>query len=405
MAGHLRSACIARLLSLLMLLALPVTLQGQTYTDSYGTWYYTINADGLTITITRYFGPTNNVIIPSSINGLTVTSIGDWALGWTSSLTSVTIPNGVTSIGSDAFAWCTSLTNLTIPGSVTNIGCDAFDYTSLTNVLFTGNAPTSDCNFFVNLTVYYLSGATGWGSTFAGMPTVMLNWTPTILMPPQSQTAEVGSTVDFTLDVAGYLPVTCLWFFDGTNLLSCGPNSCLELTNVASSLNGAYTVVVTNNSSAVTSSPAMLNVIPVVPRRPVPAVQVTGQAASLWNVDCAESLIPPVTWTTLGSVSLTSTSQFYCDISVPLPPQRFYRAWQTGTPSVVPSLSLPGMVPAITLTGNVGDSLELDYINQFGPTNAWVTLATITLTNTSQLYFDVSDIGQPARLYRIVPAP
>ena len=62
-------------------------------------------------------------------------------------------------------------------------------------------------------------------------------------------------------------------------------------------------------------------------------------------------------------------------------------------------------VPAITLTGNIGDSLRLDYINQIGPTNVWVTLDTITLTNTSQLYFDTSMIGQPPRLYRIVPVP
>jgi hypothetical protein len=32
-------------------------------------------------------------------------------------------------------------------------------------------------------------------------------------------------------------------------------------------------------------------------------------------------------------------------------------------------------------------------------------LDTITLTNTSQLYFDVSALGQPQRLYQIVPQP
>ena len=57
------------------------------------------------------------------------------------------------------------------------------------------------------------------------------------------------------------------------------------------------------------------------------------------------------------------------------------------------------------ITGNVGDSLRLDYINAIGPTDAWVTLGTVTLTNTWQLYFDVSAPGQPARLYRIVPVP
>jgi hypothetical protein len=53
----------------------------------------------------------------------------------------------------------------------------------------------------------------------------------------------------------------------------------------------------------------------------------------------------------------------------------------------------------------VNESLRLDYINAIGPTDAWVTLDTITLTNPSQLYFDVSSIGQPTRLYRIVPVP
>jgi len=71
---------------------------------------------------------------------------------------------------------------------------------------------------------------------------------------------------------------------------------------------------------------------------------------------------------------------------------------------VRPSLDLH-LVPAITLTGTIGGSVRLDYINQFGPTDAWVTLATVPLTNTSQLYFDVSAPGQPQRLYRVVQIP
>jgi hypothetical protein len=49
--------------------------------------------------------------------------------------------------------------------------------------------------------------------------------------------------------------------------------------------------------------------------------------------------------------------------------------------------------------------VRLDYINQIGPTDAWVTLDTVRLTNTSQLYFDTSSIGQPGRLWRLVPMP
>jgi hypothetical protein len=57
------------------------------------------------------------------------------------------------------------------------------------------------------------------------------------------------------------------------------------------------------------------------------------------------------------------------------------------------------------LTSPIGTSLRLDYINQFGPVDAWVALATVTLTNTSQLYFDVTAPGQPPRLYRVVQVP
>jgi hypothetical protein len=56
------------------------------------------------------------------------------------------------------------------------------------------------------------------------------------------------------------------------------------------------------------------------------------------------------------------------------------------------------MVPAITLTGASGSSVRVEYINQFGPIEARVTLDTVRLTNNSQLYLDTSLIGQPSRL-------
>jgi hypothetical protein len=121
-------------------------------------------------------------------------------------------------------------------------------------------------------------------------------------------------------------------------------------------------------------------------------------------VDYADSLIPAPSWTPLGSVSLTGTPQYCFDVTLPLPPQRFYRAWQAGTLGVRPSLDLH-LVPAITLTGTIGHAVRLDYINQFGPIDAWVTLATVPLTSESQLYFDISAPGQPQRLYRLVPSP
>ena len=56
-----------KLLTLLLLLALPAVAQDR--------FYYTHNGDG-TITITEYTGPAGAVIIPDTINGLPVTTLG-----------------------------------------------------------------------------------------------------------------------------------------------------------------------------------------------------------------------------------------------------------------------------------------------------------------------------------------
>ena len=109
-------------------------------------------------------------------------------------------------------------------------------------------------------------------------------------------------------------------------------------------------------------------------------------------------------WQELGAVTPTATQQFYPNLSLPVPSAQFYRAWQTNVTSVQPVLQM-GLATEITLTRAMGSNVRIDYINQFGPTDAWVTLDTVTLTNTSQIYFDTSNIGQPARLWRIVPLP
>ena len=60
--------------------------------------------------IIGYRGTNTELIIPETINGKSVTSIGKYAFCDCTSLTSVVIPDSVTSIGDDAFYGCTSLT-------------------------------------------------------------------------------------------------------------------------------------------------------------------------------------------------------------------------------------------------------------------------------------------------------
>jgi len=94
--------------------------------DAESDFQVTKAADGKSVTITKYVGTKTVVNIPSKIQNLPVTTIGDSAFKNIKTITSVTIPNGVTSIGTNAFQACISLTSVTIPNGITKIGDGAF---------------------------------------------------------------------------------------------------------------------------------------------------------------------------------------------------------------------------------------------------------------------------------------
>lgn len=79
---------------------------------------FVVNEQGI---LTRYRGAGGDIIIPG-----TVTSIGDRAFIYNTTITSVSIPGSVTSIGEEAFRDCAGLVSISIPDSVTSIGEDAF---------------------------------------------------------------------------------------------------------------------------------------------------------------------------------------------------------------------------------------------------------------------------------------
>ena len=103
---------------------------------------FTYTTNNGTITISGYTGSGGSVAIPAIINGLPVTSIGDYAFNACASLTSVMIGTNVTIIGDWAFYECTNLTGVTIGNSVTSIGKDVFaNCASLTAITVDPNNP------------------------------------------------------------------------------------------------------------------------------------------------------------------------------------------------------------------------------------------------------------------------
>lgn len=96
------------------------TKTGATFTVTVAAATNTFYFDETTGTITGYVESDTVVVIPSKINGVTVTTIGtDAFLGL--NITSVTIPASVTEIGSNAFAGCTNLTSVNYEGDWSNL--------------------------------------------------------------------------------------------------------------------------------------------------------------------------------------------------------------------------------------------------------------------------------------------
>ena len=124
-----------------------------------------------TVTEGAYSG---KVIIPETVvyNGVTydVTSIGYYAFGDCSGLTSVVIPNSVTHIGERAFEGCSGLTSVEIPNSVTHIRDNAFEGCSgLTaieipeSVTSMGNYTFKGCSGLTSIKIPEGVTSFGWG--------------------------------------------------------------------------------------------------------------------------------------------------------------------------------------------------------------------------------------------------
>lgn len=141
-----------RLIIGLLLLSAPLAVEAQfEYTTNFT---YVTNSDVITtngaISITGYNGSGGTVVIPAALSGYPVTSIGNEAFEFDSTLTNVSVPGSVTGLGNDAFAYCYSLTNISLGSGVTNIGGNVITFGGHS---FTGDNAFFDCTNLICIAV------------------------------------------------------------------------------------------------------------------------------------------------------------------------------------------------------------------------------------------------------------
>ncbi len=117
----------------------PVSMSVTSYES--GDYTYTVDVNG-NATITSYNGSETNLVVPSSLDGYTVSAIGENAFSNAIELEEVNIPNSVTKIGAKCFMNCTSLKSISIPDGVKEIGSQAFANSGLTELILPNNIET-----------------------------------------------------------------------------------------------------------------------------------------------------------------------------------------------------------------------------------------------------------------------
>ena len=108
--------------------------EADTKTLHFGSYEYEV-VDS-TVKIVKYTGNESSVKIPDSINGHSVTKIGEYAFEEKQSLTEVILPNKLESIGDFAFFGCVKLKKLDIPQTVKEIGQNAVGYFEKNNIMY-----------------------------------------------------------------------------------------------------------------------------------------------------------------------------------------------------------------------------------------------------------------------------
>lgn len=194
----------------------------------------------------------------------------------------------------------TNLVGTTATFSVTASGSTPLTYQWKKNGANIGGA--TGTNFVITSVTtndagsYSVAVTNAFGSALSSNAVLTALAPPVIIVQPASQTVVVSNSVVFNVTAAGSLPLFYQWSFNGTNIANTTSASLL-LTNVQFSQAGNYAALVTNAYGSITSSNAILTVIP-----PPSCDPASSGLVSLWP---AEGDANDIAGTNNGTVSGT----------------------------------------------------------------------------------------------------
>lgn len=113
-----------------------------------GASLFTFEENGGGVTITRYRGDAEQLILPTYLDGLPVTSIGVDAFYDCASIRQVVLPRRLESILNSAFSYCPNLVNVEFPSSLQRIDYYAFYRCNLSSVALPASVNTLGYNAF-----------------------------------------------------------------------------------------------------------------------------------------------------------------------------------------------------------------------------------------------------------------
>ena len=313
-----------------------------------------------TYNVTTDLGASSNLIFsPAATIPL---NSGTYAVNFNSKVGSTTVVNNEQFVSWWVFGY---LPNITSPPSGQSVGAGSnatfhatvagttptlLWFLNQTNLVSTQtlnfNPPNATTTTNVSLVISNVSSANAgnytvtvtnfWGTS--NSTSALLTVIPALsVSSPQSQTNYAGKSVSISVTATGAPPISYQWQKGGVNLSNGGAISgiatnTLSIAPAATNHSGNYQVVVTNSSGSVTSSVAILSIVPVPRLAPSllsgnPALNATGGVAnSSYVVQRSTNLANTSGWVPVKTNVVPSNGSIsFTDTNPPPSAQRFYR--------------------------------------------------------------------------------